>query len=160
MQDKNFEEIVKKEFKFLESKFEFKLYKSKEEDWGYKIIYLNKTTGVKITYEYRESYLFIMLYRLVDGKIVENPRNINEETTLFGYALDDIIKLHNPSALIGSTYKYSNDSKCHDKENGMSYYISDYARNLEKYAKDVLTGDFTIFPSLDKLVKERAEKYK
>lgn len=160
MKDKSFEKIVTNEFKFLESNFEFTLFKSREEDWGYEIVYLNKTTGIKITYENRESYLFILLYQLVDGKLIENPRNIREDTVLHGYALDDIVNLHDSSALIGPTYKHPIDSKYHDKEHGMSYYAYAYANNLETYAKDVLKGDFTIFRELDRVVKERVRKYR
>ena len=158
MQTESFEQIVKNEFGFLESDFGFTLSESKKEGWGYKMIYRNNTTGVKIIHEYRESYIFILLYQLVNGKLIEDPRDIKEDTVLHSYGLDDIVNLRDPSALINPTYDYPDDSKFHDKEKGMSTYVSAFARNLKTYAEDVLSGDFTIFPELDKIVKERAKK--
>ena len=160
MRNNSFEKIVKKEFKFLESKFACTLYKSSKEDWGYEMIYINKTTGVKIIHEFRESDIFILLYQLVDGELIEDARNIKDDTVILSHGLDDIVNIRNSSALIRPTYKYAVDSKYHDKDHGMSYYVADYAKNLEKYANDVLMGDFTIFPTLDKIVKERAKKYR
>ena len=47
----------------------------------------------------------------------------------------------------------------HFKENdGLSSYTAAFSDNLKTHAKDVLSGDFTIFPELDKIVKERAKK--
>jgi hypothetical protein len=34
-----------------------------------------------------------------------------------------------------------------------------FAANLQRYAADILRGDFTIFPALDKVLKERMKKF-
>lgn len=160
MANKDFDVITKEQFKFLESNFGFRLSKCDKEDWGYELIYLNKTTGVKITYEFREAYIFIMLYKLVNGNLQENPRSIQEDTILYSYGLDDIISLRNSQALIKPAYQYGEESEYYDKEKGLMLYVSAFAHNLKEYAADVLSGDFQIFNEVDRVVKERANKYK
>ncbi|MBI3143582.1 MAG: hypothetical protein HYZ16_12215 [Bacteroidetes bacterium] len=159
MAAKDFDIIAQEQFKFLESEYSFRLSKCEKEDWGYELIYLNDTTGVKITYEYREAYVFIMLYQLIDGELRENPRSIDNNTILHGYGLDDLISLRNPQALIKPAYNYGEQSKYYDEKNGLLLYVSEFAGNLKRYAKDVLKGDFTIFHELDKIVKERVKKF-
>lgn len=160
MANKDFDVITKEQFKFLESNFGFRLSKCDKEDWGYELIYLNKTTGVKITYEFREAYIFIMLYKLVNGNLQENPSSIQEDTILYSYGLDDIISLRNSQALIKPAYQYGEESEYYDKEKGLMLYVSAFAHNLKEYAADVLSGDFQIFNEVDRVVKERANKYK
>ena len=159
MKGKGFNLIAQEQFKFLESEYNFKLSKCEKEDWGYELIYMNNTTGVKITYEYHEAYIFIMLYRLDEGRLRENPKNIKDNTTLYGYGFDDLINLKNPQALIKPAYEYGEQSKYYNKENGLLQYVSAFSENLKTYAKDVLKGNFTTFSNLDKVVKERVKKY-
>ena len=160
MADKDFNIIAKEQFSFLESEYNFRLSKCDKEDWGYELIYMSDTTGVKITYEYREAYIFIILYQLIDGDIQENPRNIQDNTILYGYGLDDIIGLHNPEDLVKPAYEYGEQSEYYDKDKGLSLFTSAFTNNLKTYGKDVLDGNFEIFPELDKIVKERVRSYK
>lgn len=160
MENKDFNGIVKEQFKFLESDFGFQLPKSEKEVWGYELVYLNKTTGVKITYEFREAYIFIVLYKLINGNLQENPRNIQENTVLYGYGLDDIIGFRNPQALIKPAYQYGEESEYYDEKHGLTLYVTAFAHNLKEYASDILSGDFKIFDGVDRIVKERIDKYR
>lgn len=160
MMKKEFDFIAKEQFKFLQLEYGFKLLNCEKEDWGYELIYQNITTGVKITYEFSEAYIFIMLYQLVDGNIKENPRNIENDTKLLGFGLDDLINLRSPQDLIKPAYEYGEASIYYNKHDGLLLYVSAFADNLKKYAKDILSGDFAVFPQLDQIVKERVEKYK
>lgn len=159
MKNRSFDIIAKEQFSFLESEYNFRLSICNREDWGYNLIYMNDTTGVKITYEYREAYIFIMLYRLVDGSLQENPRSIEDNTILYGYGLDDIISMSNPKDLIMPAYEYGEQSKYYDKEKGLHLYTSAFSNNLKVYGKSVLNGNFEIFPRLDEIVKERVRNY-
>ena len=159
MNIKDFDYIAQDQFKFLVSDFDFKLSRHVKEEWGYEMIYLNDKTGIKITYEYREAYVFIILFQLINGKIKENPRRIEEKTVLYGYGLDDLIGLRNPQALIKPAYEYGDNSKYYDPKNGLSHYVAEFANNLKEYAIDILKGNFTIFSELDKVVKERIKMY-
>ena len=143
----DFDFIVMKQFKFIESEFGFRFLKAFKEEWGCELTYLNDTTGVKITYESR------------DGSLVENPAKIHRDTTLYGYDLDDIIGLRNAAALIKPAYEYGEESGYFDSESGLSRYVASFARNLREYGSDVLSGDFGIFKQVDKIVKDRADQH-
>jgi len=159
MANKDFDIIAKEQFSFLESEYNFKLSKCSKENWGCELIYLNDVTGVKISYEYREAYIFIMLYQLINGNLQENPRNIEDGTILCGYGLDDLISIRNPSDLIKPAYEYGEQSEYDNKDNGLTLFTSAFADNLKTHAKDVLNGDFKIFPELDKIVKKRMRSF-
>ena len=158
MEAPNFDTIIKEQFKFLEFNYDFHLSECIQETWGYRIIYLSDKVGIKITYEYREAYIFIMIYKLIAGELIENPRSIKEDTPLYGYELDDILSLRKPPALIKPAYKYGKDSRYYDEKNGLTEYVTAFADNLKKYAADILSGNFEVFKELDKIVKERASK--
>ncbi len=96
MKKPSFDVLIKKYFKFLELDYKFHFVKSKKESWGYEILYLNETTGVKIVYEYRKAYIFIFLYRLIDGKLIEDPGEIVQNTKLNNFSLGDIVNIRNP----------------------------------------------------------------
>lgn len=106
MATKSFDLIAKQEFSFLESEYGFKLLKCNKEDWSYELIYVNDSTEVKITYKYREAYILVVLYKLVEGDLQENPRNVEDSTVLYGYGLDDILMLCNLDSLIKPAYEY------------------------------------------------------
>jgi hypothetical protein len=153
----SFKTIIENQFLFLVSDYNFHLIKSYSENWGCVSVYLNNVVGVKITYEYREAYLFIMLYKLIDGKLVENPIKINLNSDLNGYSLDDVIKLRNPADLVKPAYEYGSKSEFYDEKNGLTLFVSIFANNLKKYASDILHGDFSLFEKLDIIVKDRVK---
>ncbi len=158
----SYKRLIKEQFEFLESKYKFKCIEYERSWWGWTLLYLSEKTGVRITYEHREFYVIIRLYQLVNRQLIEHPGfwGIENDTTIYDFGLGDIILLRNPKALIKPGYDYNNNSKYHDEKKGYLTYISDFAKNLEKYADDVLRGDFTIFKEAEKAVKERAKKYR
>ncbi len=157
MANKNFDFIAKESFLFLENDHYLNLSSCVEKNWGYELIYLNQTTAVKVSYEFQEAYIFIMLYKLVDGKLIYNPIEINAQTELHGYSLDDLLLIKNPSVIIKPAYLYGEESTYYNKENGLELFVNAFANNLKEYAKDVLNGNFKIFEALEIVVKERAK---
>jgi hypothetical protein len=154
---KTFDKIVEDQFKYLVSDFRFRLEKCKKIDGGFDILYVNNLCGVHIVYEFRESYVFITLHKLQNGKFVDNPSPIKFESMLTGYSLDDILLQRAPNAIVKPAYAYGEDSEFYDKERGLTLYISRFAKNLRDYASDVLTGDFKIFKDIEPIVKQRVQ---
>jgi hypothetical protein len=154
---KTFDEIVVKEFDFLTNEFGFRLVRCKQIDGGYDVLYLNAVCGVHITYEFREAYLFVNIHALRDGKFVENPRPVKQESVLTGYSLDDILNLRAPDAMMKPAYSYGADSEYYGKNYGLSLFVSKFAENLKTYASDVLSGDFSVFEVIEPVVKKRAQ---
>lgn len=147
--------MFQEEFKYLIDEYDFYIQNEHQNKNCYEIIYLNSTTGVQISYEYKESYIFIILYRLEKGVLIKNPLNIKDESILYGYGLDDIINLRNPDAIIKPSYQYEEDSVFFDGEKGFRLYVHCFAENLNKYANDILLGDFSIFKELSQILKKR-----
>lgn len=155
MQKTDVEKYIEGEFQFLENEYEFERIHSKKIDGGFEFLYLNKTTAVCITYEFREGYLFILLYRLLDGELKRNPIRITAETELTGFGLDDIISLHNPEAIVKPVYTYGEKSEYYTEKDGLRRYFKLFADNLKKYGADILSGKFDDFSGAEKIVKAR-----
>ena len=156
---KTFEQIATEKFEFLTSDYSFRLAERRTSSGFCSLTFTNETAGVgvRITYESREAFVFVIIYRLVGGKIRENPRPINRESELTGYCLDDIVSLLGPGDALKPAYFYPPTSEFYDPNIGMELYVSRFADNLKRYASDVLTGDFRLFAQLETLVKKRAE---
>ena len=149
---KTFEEV----FSFLSDEFEFKTIKSNSEDWGYCFTAVNNTTGVEIIYEIGDAYVNIILYKLVNGEIVDNTyKAIRNNEQINGFNLDLVVRNKNPNDLIRPAYEYGKDSEFYKPGVGLKNYITVFADNLRKYGSEVLKGDFTVFNKLDKILKEK-----
>ncbi len=153
---KSFDAVAKEQFGFLESQYGYRLAACDKENWGCKLIYLSNVTGVEVVFEYREACVFVMLYKLVEGTLQKNSRNIDGNTVLHGYSLDDLVSIRSPQNSMKPTYRYDEQSIYFEKDVGFGQYVAAFAENLRCYAKDVLCGDFEIFLELDRVVKERA----
>ena len=156
MKTKPVDQLVKKEFDYLISDYGFALIECKETVGGYVWLFLNATTGVHISYEYKEAYFHLTLYKLKGGKLIKNPARISPNSTLTGFSLDDILSLRNSEARVMPAYQYGAESEFYTRDNGFRLYISRFADNLKRYASDVLVGDFRLFEKLDPIVKQRA----
>jgi len=158
MQKTDIEKYIEGEFQFLEQEYEFKHIHSKKIEGGYEFLYLNNTSAVCITYEFREGYLFIVLYRLLDGEFRRNPIRITSETELNGFGLDDIISLHNPKDMVKPIYTYGEDAEYYTEKDGLRRYFKLFADNLKKYGADILSGKFDEFINVEEIVKARILK--
>jgi len=159
MKEQRIEDIFEEAFYFLLTDYEFSLTRSKKENWGYELIAMNSCTGVEIIYEFREAFAQIILYKLVDGKIVKNMTNaIRNNEPITGVSLEWIIAYKNPKARIKPTYEYGVESPFHEK-NGLKNYVLFVANGLKEYAGDVLNGDFSIFGILDVMIKDNYWAY-
>ena len=155
MKKTELEKIFEETFGFLLTDYNFCKTLSKQEEWGYHFIATNSTTGIEIEYEFREAYIQIYVYKLVDGKIVKNVSNaIKNNKPIMGFGLGWIIESVNPADRIKPAYEYGKESSFYDNENGLKNYADFVASKLKRYANDILRGDFSLFGDLDALVKE------
>ena len=151
-EDRLFEDLTLSSFKFLITKYDFKLTDKEEKTFGYYIIYKNDSTAIEIGYVPRETGVSVLMYRLKDGELPEYPIFINDDTEVNSYYLDDLIALRvrNFKEEFGNIHKSEDyfDLNC----------ISELAVALEKYGNDILNGDFEVFAELEKIVKNRAKE--
>jgi len=115
---------IKREFIFLEKEFAFKIISQEEDDRFYaRVVYKNKTTGVSVTYEYRDAYTLVMIYELINGEIVRNPGWISAKDHLYGFEINDALAIINPERIILAGYDYPDNPRYHDEKNGIKNYI-------------------------------------
>jgi hypothetical protein len=157
---KKIEQIFEEAFAFLVREYNFIVLSSRKERWGYYFTAINSTTGIEIEYEFREALIRPIVYRLVNGKIVKNTTSaIKNNKPIMGFSLEWILTLKNPEAQIKPAYEYGVESKFYDESAGLENYASFVAERLKEHADDVLKGDFSIFNTLDALVKENYKNY-
>ena len=160
MKEDELEQVFEETFDFLKNEYGFNTLLSKREDWGYYFTAINLTTGIEIKYEFKEAFIQIVIYKLIDGKIVKNiTKAIKNNETITGFSLEWILALKNPEAQIKPAYEYGIESKFYEKENGLKNYASIFAERLKEYASDILKGDFSVFSTLDIMVKENYKSY-
>ncbi|WP_339061083.1 hypothetical protein [Tepidibacillus marianensis] len=160
MKKKELEQVFEQTFDFLKDEYGFNTILSEREDWGYYFTAINSTTGIEIKYEFKEAFIQIVIYRLIDGKIVKNITSaIKNNEPITGFSLEWILALKNPKAQIKPAYEYGIESKFYEKENGLKNYASIVAERLKEYASDILKGDFSVFSTLDIMVKENYNSY-
>ena len=143
-----FFEIGEKEFQFLVDEFGFRKRARKREAGVYSLLYETKTTDVELSFEWRDQYIGVSLGRR-DRKPPEG-RLPRPEDELLGFSLADLLKLR--------TGKYAIDENRFGRaltRKDIKEILSTYARGLQKHAADVLQGDFSVFPKLEKIVRKR-----
>jgi hypothetical protein len=141
----NLLDVCLDKFSYLEREYSFKVAKKKGVD-NIEIVYQNGTTGVQILFDRRENQIYVMIYQLENGKLIENPIFLSYDTRVYGYDLDDILSQRIPG--------YSG-TKMRSDCNGVLCVLENYAKMLRLHAADLLLGDFQLFPRLEKIVKNR-----
>jgi len=144
--------IFKEAFGSILSDYNFRLVSNKKENWGYRFEAINPTTGIEVKYEFREAYIQVILYKLINGQIVRNTMSaITNDDSIAGFSLEWIIALKKPEAQIKSAYDYGLN---------LNDYALIVAGRLREYGGDVLSGDFSSFGALDAMVKENYQSHK
>lgn len=147
MDIQNIANTLKQAFNFLQEEYDFKVVSS-DIDKEFCIIKMqNITTGIALHYERRESNIFVYLYRLIDGKMVEDSIPVSSSTPLNSIELQYIVQLKEGKNYVNKLQKQYSKS--------LNDLIQDAAADLNKYAVDVLMGDFAIFSEVDSIAKKR-----
>ena len=145
----NFERICLQRFRFLEEELGFVVKKKERESYGVFITYKNPTTAIRISFEPREGGIFILISRLVEGKIPEYPIFIQPDTVLHSFYLDDVIRTKVPN------FQFDFKGNKLSSSDQFERALNEVADALKKYASDVLQGDFESFEDAERIVKER-----
>lgn len=152
--------IILERFYPLVKEYGFKKISGKIVSGGFEAYYENDFCGVSIVYEFKEAYLFIKIFRLIDGKKVKNSNLINDDTVFNCHSLDDLISLLCPQRLLKPAYQYPQNHVFNNAENGLTAFVDQFAKNLFEFATPFFLGDFDLFQKLNPMVIERVKKYK
>lgn len=159
MKSKKLEHTFEKYFHYLEGEHGFKTMLSERKEWRYCFIAMNLTTGIEIIYEFKEAYIQVILHKLINGEILHSITNsIKNNTPITGFSLEWILALRNPKEQIKPAYNYPPNHQYYKKD-GLEKYVAMVAEKLKEYASDILNGDFSVFTTLDSMVKENYHNY-
>lgn|SRR5690348_7703219 len=145
-----FFEIAEREFRFLVEEFGFKQKAKKTDVEVYRLPYENATTKVEVGFDWRDQYIYVLLGRRDVKKPKDARRLPQPQDEIVAFNIEDLLKLR--------TGKYGIDQDRFGKaltRKDIKEILSTYARGVREHAADVLQGDFTVFPELEKIVRKR-----
>ena len=148
-----FFKVGEKEFQFLVDKFGFKRRARKKDAGVYSLRYETKMTEIGIGFEWRDQYIYVSLVRRDRKAPQEKHRLPRLEDELVVFDLEDLLKLRSGKYAVGEDRFGRRLTRKDVKE-----ILSTYARGLRKHAADVLQGDFSVFPKLEKIVRKRMKE--
>lgn len=153
---KSFKALCKKHFDFLAEDYGFKETIYEENSYGCYLTLSNKTTAVRVSYEVRDGGVNALLYRLVDGAIPSYPIFIKPDIIINCFYLEDVVALKSSSG----HFEPILSGGANPNSQALETDLMQYATALRDYAKDILQGDFSCFPELEIVVKQRAQSLK
>ena len=148
----DFIEICEREFEFLVDEFGFKRTSTKTDSDTPRIRYENTTTTVEAGVEWREQYFYVAIGR--GDRKRPKDRMPRPEDEIFTFNLEDLLTLRVPGYVVSPGYF---GQKLTRKD--IQRIMGGYARALREHAGDVLQGDFSIFPELEKIVRKRMKDH-
>jgi len=148
-----FFKISAEKFQFLVDEFGFRRGAQKSESGLYRVLYENETTAVEIGMEWQEQYVYVELFRLINGEIKENPIMIGHDSELAVFNLEDLLGIRAPKMTLDPEYFGTRITL-----GSLDHVLGHYARSLKEVGKDVLHGDFTVFRELESIVKARISR--
>jgi hypothetical protein len=139
-------------FSFLVEEFGFQRgFKKTDSRAGiYRVWYKSNTTGVEVWLEWREQRIYVELFRLVDGRIKQNPIVIGPKSDLNQFNLEDLLAIREPGLTLRSRAPGEPLTV-----RSVQLFLTQYAAALRQRGSDILRGDFTIFRQLETIVKGR-----
>lgn len=93
----------------------------------------------------------VILHRLVEGKIVNDPYPHQETVPLNNIGLDFIVKFRDERKLTKPLYDET--TEYYGAKDGYEQMVIKLAQNLRAFGGDVLKGDFAVFVDAGKLMK-------
>ena len=98
----------------------------------------------------------VQICRLVDGKVQRDPESLDSEWTCFHFG--DLLAVKMPEydqSALQLPEEWKSEEATMD-EIGKS--LERYADVLSSQGEEILRGDFSVFPQLDKIAKQRAKE--
>lgn len=145
-----FFKISAEKFQFLVHEFGFRRGAKRSESGLYSVRYESETTAVEIGLEWKEQYVYVELFRLINGRIKQNPIIIRSDSELTMHNLDDFIGIRNPEMTRGSEYVSKPITV-----DSLNHVLTYYSCALRESGGNVLRGDFAVFRELESIVKAR-----
>jgi hypothetical protein len=150
-----FVEVARDLFAFLERDFGFSLKSCSDESWGGQLTFVNLDNGVAVkpVYDFSNAFVFVFIYRLVEGKIIDNSLPITDKSQITCFDFNDLLDEHRK---MKPAYEYGEDSVYYDEKNGLRNYVAEFATRLKEEGRELLKGDFSRLRQAEEIIKQRA----
>lgn len=143
-----FTSCIQRSMQHLADRFEFAVADEFETTEAAEVLYTNKTTGLRVRLDWREFRPFFTLYRLKNGCLPKEDRGLRDPCVQGNvFDADHLLLRRGGTSTPAGAMFASRDQSAVDRT------LTRYVAALERYAGDVLGGDFTIFADLDETVK-------
>lgn len=154
----SFGEIAKEEFHYLESHFGYELVDAHEKSDGGEVKYINRRVGVgiRILYEFSSAFVFVFIYRLVNGEFHGNPLPIGKDTEINCFDFNDYLV---GERKMKPAYEYGEHSAYYDPDNGLRNFTKDFAERLRTDGIQILRGDLSPMPLMAAIIRARAASF-
>lgn len=151
MEKELFYQACRKHFGYLIDEFGYREGAKEADSWTLAVYFVGQSAYARVSLEWEYSGVFVELGRVVNGQPMRNPIIIREDSELNMFTLDDVLALRAPDLGLSPIFK---------SEPEIVSKIAIYAHALRAHAQDILVGDFSLFPALERVVKERARALK
>lgn len=152
-----FTEMACEVFAFLEDEYGFSIKDVENTRGGGNVMYVNTSKGValKVSYEFLDAFVFLFVYKLINGEIRENSYPITDNSQIsrfdFNYVLSKETEMR-------PAYEYGTDSAFYDEKDGLRNYMTESANRLREYGSKFLRGDFSQMPLVEESIKRRVRE--
>lgn len=148
-------EVLKSMFQFLVDEFGCSIASETDEGWGAEVLYMNRTTGIRVTYEIASAFVLVRLYRLLDGELVENSMPPGSPLDITSIFMEDAL----PEAeRMRPAYEYGDRSEYHRSPNGLQRFVGEFATRCRAYCTPMLQGDFSAFGTAAQKLYDRLQR--
>jgi hypothetical protein len=120
----------------------------------YTIVFQNEQAGLRVYFEWRDKYLAVQLCRLVDGKVDSYAELLDSEWSCF--SVEHLLAVYVPEYDLSSLWlpeEWKTEEVTMDE---IAQSLQKYADAIRLHGGDILRGDFSVFPQLDKVAKQMA----
>lgn len=138
-------------FGFLRDDFGFSHGSCDRTDDGYACRFHRGEVGVSVEFLQMEFWIYVRLWRLVDGKFTPNSGEMTPSTLLRCFYLDDLVAVR-----AHAEEQLARRNRLGAAPRTIETMLDQAALDLRRYAGDVLKGDFSALDDVEPRIKERA----
>jgi hypothetical protein len=140
-------------FAFLRERYGFEITKTEWSVWETKVRFETPVTSVDVDRRIEFDWVEVNLIRKVDGAIPEYPIFVSTTPTLHYFLLDAVLNERAPELLPQMQAAKGLG------EDQIERSLKFWSGALEKYADDILRGDFALFTPLEAKVRARVREH-
>jgi hypothetical protein len=153
-----FQTLVIAVFGFLPTDYGFTLSDIEKDGFGCRVLFCNETTGLLLNYEPGGLRIYVLLYRLMNGKVPAYQLTPVPGSRSDYFYLEDILAAKNPNLL----RQYASAGQIEMNAPITEEYLERKLKNLADcvlaHCKELFSGDFSVFEKAQELLDERVRR--